>query len=63
MSESAMTFRESKEENGIRAEGFEKWCNSENETMRLRILDWLKMLGNQWLKKMREIHFYFLHLQ
>ena len=52
MSESAMTFRESKEENGIRAEGFEKWCNSENETMRLRILDWLKMLGNQWLKKM-----------
>jgi len=41
MSESAMTFRESKEENGIRAEGFEKWCNSENETMRLRIVVWL----------------------
>lgn len=52
MSEAALNFRQSKEENGIRLKGFENWCNTQNETIRLRILDWLKMLGNQWLQRM-----------
>lgn len=50
MSEAALNFRQSKEENGIRLEGFEKWCTTENDTIRLRILDWLKSLGNEWLQ-------------
>ena len=52
MSEAALNFRQSKEENGIRLKGFENWCTTENESIRLRMLDWLKMMGNQWLQRM-----------
>ena len=52
MSEAALNFRESKEESGIRLAGFEKWCTTENDVIRLRILDWLKHIGNQWLERM-----------
>lgn len=52
MSEAALNFRESKEESGIRLAGFHKWCTTENDVIRLRILDWLKHIGNQWLERM-----------
>jgi Ca2+-binding EF-hand superfamily protein len=42
MSEAALNFRESKEENGIRLEGFQKWCTTDNDAIRLRLLDWLR---------------------
>eukprot|EP01050_Picozoa_sp_SAG11_P019286 SAG11_NODE_3048_length_2733_cov_1.307897_1_plen_197_part_00 len=40
MSEAAMMFRVSKEESGIRLAGFMKWCQTENESVKLKIIDW-----------------------
>jgi hypothetical protein len=36
---------------GLKLSGFERWCTSPDENVRLRVLDWLRRLGETWLQR------------
>ena len=37
---------------GLSFDAFCKWCSSSNSVSKLRMLDWLKVLGDLWLQRM-----------
>ena len=48
----SLDFREQGQVDGLTFEGFCKWCTSNTYRSRLRMLDWLKVLGDMWLQRM-----------
>ena len=47
----ALDYR-AKGEAGLNFAGFRKWCTAPKDEVRLRVLDWLKVLGDLWLQRM-----------
>jgi hypothetical protein len=48
----SLDFREKGQVDGLSFAGFCKWCTSSNYVSKLRMLDWLKVLGDLWLQRM-----------
>ena len=48
----SLDFREKGQVDGLSFAGFCKWCTSNNNGSKLRMLDWLKVLGDLWLQRM-----------
>lgn len=48
----SLDFREQGQVDGLTFEGFCKWCTTNNYGSRLRMLDWMKVLGDLWLQRM-----------
>ena len=36
---------------GVRLAGFQRWCTTTDESVRLRVLEWLTRLGHEWLHR------------
>ena len=51
MVDHALDYR-AKGEAGLNFAGFRKWCTAPKDEVRLRVLDWLKVLGDLWLQRM-----------
>jgi Ca2+-binding EF-hand superfamily protein len=48
----SLDFREQGQVDGLSFNGFCKWCSTNNDRSRLRMLEWMKVLGGLWLQRM-----------